>query len=92
MFRQARQMSTETLDQYPMRLIGLVKHCGLTELDFEISHIILTYSSASVRRKGLRDEKMSLKNLLEWARSTDIANSRATCIELIITTDQVNVN
>ena len=71
-----------------MRLRGLAKHCGFTDIDDEIlSHLTLTCSSASVRSKGLRDEKMSLKDQLEWARSTDIDNSRATCIESIITTD-----
>ena len=86
-------MSTETLDQYHMRLRGLAKHCGFTDIDDGIlSRIKLTSSSVSVRRKGLRDDKMSLKDLLEWARSTDIANSRATCIESIITTDKAKVN
>jgi hypothetical protein len=92
-FRQARQMSSETLDQYHVRLRGLAKYCEFESIDNEImSHIIQTCTSSNIRRRALRDDKLTLKNLLELACTLEMAEVQATGIEAAVAPEQMRIN
>ena len=68
-FREARQGSTETLDQYYTRLRSLSARCEFTDPDFEILvQIVLCGFSTRLRKNALKDLKLTLKDRLVIGR------------------------
>ena len=54
LFRQAKQMTTETIDQLHTRLRGLAKYCDFHDTDFEIKmQIVCNGTSTRLRKRAL---------------------------------------
>ena len=80
-FRQPKQRSGETVDQFHTRLRHLGAMCGFTSLDDEIrTQIVEQCSSSRLRRKALRDDT-SLADLISYARSIELADKHTAVIE-----------
>ena len=72
-FLQTKQKDGESLDIYHTRLRQLAKTCEFSNIDKEIKeHIILTYSSNSLRRRALR-ENLTLDALLKLGRALELS-------------------
>ena len=81
-FRQAKQGSAGTLDQYYTRLRTLSKRCDFADPDFEIMlQIVLYGTSGRLRKQALRDPKMTLQGLLVTGRQLERSNVQARHIE-----------
>lgn len=81
-FRKAEQRPDETTDSYLARLRSLAKYCGFTNIDSEIkSHIIQTCTSTRLRRRALSEPDLTLKQLVDIARSMEIADRQLKSIE-----------
>ena len=64
-FREAKQETNETLDQYHTRLRKLAKTCTFADEDFEIGQqIIMAGTSSRIRKRALRDSTYTLKDIL----------------------------
>jgi hypothetical protein len=64
-FRQAKQESNETLDQFHTRLRVLAQTCSFNDADFEIEQqIIINGISSRIRKKALREPDYDLKQIL----------------------------
>ena len=81
-FRQAKQVETETLDQYYTRLRSLSQNCDFHDPDFEIMVQIVLYGTSSrLRKQALRDPKISLETLLITGRQLERSHIQARHIE-----------
>ncbi len=61
-FRRSQQQPSETLDQYYTRLRQLASTCDFTDIAAEIkSQIVLNGQSSRLRRRALRNPKLTLK-------------------------------
>ena len=81
-FRQAKQVETETLDQYYTRLRSLSQNCDFRDPDFEIMVQIVLYGTSSrLRKQALRDPKISLETLLITGRQLERSHIQARHIE-----------
>ncbi len=81
-FREARQGSTETLDQYYTRLRSLSARCEFADAEFEILlQIVLCGSSTRLRKQALRDPKLTLKDILVIGRQFERSEQQTTEIE-----------
>ena len=81
-FWQAVQQPSETIDQFVTRLRQLAAHCEFQDVDKELkSAIIQNCQSKCLRRYALREEALTLDNLLAKARSLDASELQATGIE-----------
>ena len=90
-FREATQKPEETIDQFHVRLRHLSGSCEFTNVDREIqSQIVLKCRSAKLRRQALR-ETMTLKRLLDTARTLELSESRAKDIEKLTAPDKPDV-
>lgn len=82
-FRQSKQQSNESIDQFYARLLKLAAHCDFSNKDDEIkSQIILTTTSSNLRRYGLREE-LSLQQLLIYGSSLETTQQQLAAIESI---------
>ena len=91
MFRQAKQMPSETVDQYHTRLRGLAKYCDFHDTDFEIKmQIVCSGTSSRLRKRALRDADYSLKDMLVDSRKAEISTAQASGIEEQFKELQVN--
>ena len=82
-FRQAKQHVDETTDQYVTRLRKLAAHCEFADLEKELkATIIQNCVSKSLRRFALREEKLTLENLLSKARALEASEAQAKDIEV----------
>ena len=80
-FRSCVQKQGQTLDQYYSLLCKLASTCGFDNNDKEIrTQIIQNCSSGRVRRKALR-EKLTLQQILDFARSIDLSEYQASHME-----------
>ena len=71
-FRQAAQLTDETLDKCNARLRQLSKNCNFHETDREVrSQIIQKCLLSKFREKGLSDTDISLSNLLKYGRTLE---------------------
>ena len=71
-FRQAAQLSTDTLDSFHARLQQLSRHCDFADKEREIkSQVIQKCTLQKVRDKGLRDDTLGLQDLLRFARTLE---------------------
>ena len=81
-FRHAKQNTGENIDTYHTRLRKLAETCEFTNVNAEIkSQIIQSCKSSRLRRRGLRDRDMDLKQLLTLARTLEISEEHASHIE-----------
>ena len=82
LFRQEKQRSGETLDQYTTRLRKLASTCEFTNLGKQLkSQIILGCLSSRLRRRALRESALSLDQLLDIGRAMEISEKQASSIE-----------
>ena len=80
-FREEKQRQGETVDSFHLRLQQLAKTCDFKEKYAEIkSQIIRGCLSSRLRRKALREE-ISLKELLDHARASELSEKQALSIE-----------
>ena len=74
-FRQAAQLSTETLDSFHARLQQLSRHCDFADKERrEIKSQVIQKCRPTlqkVRDKGLRDDTLGLQDLLRFARTQE---------------------
>nr|XP_050042610.1 uncharacterized protein LOC126539827 [Dermacentor andersoni] len=89
-FRQAKQSSEETVDQFQVRLRKLAATCEFANEEQEIvSQVIEGTNSAKLRRSPLRERDVTLEKLMEIGRSLETAEFQATtmegreCVELV---------
>lgn len=81
-FRQATQLSGETLDTYHTKLKMLAKDCDFADADREImAQIIQSCTSSRLRRRALREPDMTLNDLLDLGRMLEISEKQAEGIE-----------
>ncbi|CAB4012180.1 Hypothetical predicted protein [Paramuricea clavata] len=80
-FRQARQMTDETLDQYHTRLRKFATTCSLPMLIEKLKQIIQSCISTHLWRKALRDSTLTLSALLAEGRSLEVSEKQAKGIE-----------
>ena len=76
-FRDAVQKENETIDQFCTRLRKLAKKCDFADSDREIQIQILAKCRSDYFRKRALEKERSLSNLLELARTIELAESRA---------------
>ena len=76
-FRDAVQEENETIDQFCTRLRKLAKKCDFADSDREIQIQILAKCRSDYLRKRALEKERSLSNLLELARTIELAESRA---------------
>ena len=78
LFRQAKQESAETLDNFHARLRRMVQNCEFADPASEIkSQIIQKCLSDKVRDKGLTDIDCSLDALLKYGRTLEVTTVQA---------------
>ena len=80
-FRQLKQMSEETIDQYCTRLRQQAMICEFSSSENEIKiQIVEGCLSSRVRRKALQDD-LSLADILAYARSLEITDKAVKTLE-----------
>ena len=80
-FRNCKQKPMQTLDQYYSELCKLASTCEFDDRDKEIKvQVIQHCMSGRVRRKALR-ESITLKQIIDFARSIDLSEKQASTIE-----------
>lgn len=82
-FRNCKQSSQETLQDYVMRLKTLAKKAGLKkeQMDEELLYTIASCTcSSEVRAKALKPETKSVKELIEWQNGRD---SLSMCTDIL---------
>ena len=81
-FRQAVHEKGETVDQFATRLRKLAANCEFRDKDKELkSAIIQNCLSKRLRRYALREEALTLDNLLSKARGLEASEAQATGIK-----------
>nr|XP_054931763.1 uncharacterized protein K02A2.6-like [Dermacentor andersoni] len=81
-FRQAKQSSQETVDQFQVRLRKLAATCEFANEEQEIvSQMIEGTNSAKLCRSALRERNVTLEKLMEVCRSLETAEFQATSME-----------
>ncbi|XP_069129130.1 uncharacterized protein [Argopecten irradians] len=81
-FRQAKQKEGEDIMTYNTRLRKLGENCEFLDLEEEIkSQIIQSCSSTRLRRRVLRDDDMTLGDILKLARSLELSDEQTKEIE-----------
>ena len=81
-FRAAKQLSSESVDEFSTRLMKLAEHCNFTNKEQEIkSQIIQSCRSKKLRREALQNKRWDLKSLLDQARTFDLVDRQAAEIE-----------
>lgn len=77
-FRQAKQNSGEKMDAFHAHLRQLASKCEFADPDQEIhSQIIQSCLSQRLRRKTLKESKLTLASLVNEARALDVSESQA---------------
>jgi hypothetical protein len=81
-FRQAKQETNETLDQFHTWLQVLAQTCSFNDADFEIEQqIIINGISSRIRKKALRESDYDLKQILLDGRRAEQSEFQARDIE-----------
>ena len=90
-FRQAVQKASETVDQFATRLRKIAAHCEFSNLERELkSAIIQNCHSKHLRRFALREEALTLDELLTKARALKTSETQASGIEKSLLPENVN--
>ncbi|KAK0148839.1 hypothetical protein N1851_010750 [Merluccius polli] len=92
-FRQAKQLTGETLDSYHTRLRQLAATCDFPDVEREIKTMIIqTCTCNKLRRQALQRPEMTLTELLTLGRTMALAEIQASGMEQIQqSTVQVNM-
>ena len=81
-FRQAVQAPGETVEQFATRLRKVAANCEFHDVNAEIKSAIIQHChSKRLRRYALREETLTLDNLIAKARSLEISETQASGIE-----------
>lgn len=81
-FRQAKQLTGETLDSYHVRLRHLASTCSFPDVEREIKTMIIqTCTSNKLRRQALQKPELKLKELLTLGRTMELADVQASGME-----------
>ena len=73
-FKSIKQKAGEKLDAYHTRCRLAAATCAFADTDAEIkSHIIQTTNDVKVRKMGLKNDALTLKDLLDTGRSNELA-------------------
>ena len=81
-FHQCRQNEGETIDAFHTRLRLLAARCDFANEDREIkAQILQGCTSSRLRKRALRDEKLTLTQLLDTARLLELSDKQAQEIE-----------
>ncbi|XP_075534041.1 uncharacterized protein LOC142567748 [Dermacentor variabilis] len=81
-FRQAKQSSEETVDQFQVGLRKFAATCEFANEEQEIvSQMIEGTNSAKLRRSALRERDVTLEKIMEIDRSLETAEFQATSME-----------
>ena len=81
-FRQATQLSGESVEQFATRLRKIAVNCEFHDVNREIkSAIIQNCRSKRLRQYALREDALTLENLLAKARSLEMSEVQATGME-----------
>ena len=90
-FRQAVQQPGETIDQFVTRLRKLAATCEFHDVSKEIkSAVIQNCQSKRLRRYALREEALTLDNLIAKARSLEASEVQASGMEKNLPSEGVN--
>ena len=90
-FRQAVQQPGETVDQFVTRLRKLAATCEFHDVSKEIkSTIIQNCHSKRLRRYALREDTLTLDNLMAKARSLEASEIQASGMEKNLPSEEVN--
>jgi len=90
-FRQAKQKSDETVEQFVTRLRKLAVNCEFSALDKELkSAVIQNCSSKRLRRFALREDDMTLEKILSKARAIEASETQAKGMEDSVAQSSVN--
>ena len=92
-FWQAIQQPSETVDQFATRLRKMASNCEFHDTDKEIKAVIIqNCQSKRLRRYALREDALTLENLLTKACSLEASERQATGMEksLSHTSEEVN--
>ncbi|KAK7111230.1 hypothetical protein V1264_010901 [Littorina saxatilis] len=77
-FRQSRQNEGESIDAFHTRLRLLAARCEFADADREIkAQILQGCTSSRLRKRALRDEKLTLTQLLDTARVLELSDKQA---------------
>ena len=75
-------MTTETIDQFHIRVRSLAKYCDFLDTDFEIKmKIVCIGTSTGLRKRALRDTEYSLKDMLVEGRKAEISTAQTSGTE-----------
>ena len=81
-FRQARQEDDETIQTYHTRLKKLAQTCEFADVDREIKAQVIQHCTLTkLRRKGLNDPTLNLKDLLDYGRTLQLTETRIIDLE-----------
>ena len=81
-FRQTTQLPGETVEQFATRLRKLAASCEFNNVDNEIKSAIIQHChSKRLRRYALREDALTLTDLLAKARSLEMSELQATAME-----------
>ncbi|XP_033112572.1 uncharacterized protein LOC117113377 [Anneissia japonica] len=81
-FRRLRQKSDEKLDSYHTRLRKAAGTCNFQSIDQELkSHIIQTTTDSKLRKQGLKEDGLTLAEILQIGRSNELAQVQNSDLE-----------
>ena len=90
-FKQTKQQQGESLDQYASRLRSIAENCEFDNVDDALADQILACClSTRLKEKILRQEKATLKDILDYGRA--IESSKQQVVELTEKTRKLEVN
>ena len=81
-FRRARQEDDELIQAYHTRLKKLTQTCKFADVDREIkAQVIQRCTWNKLRRKGMNDPTVNLKDLLDYGRMLELTETRIIDLE-----------
>ena len=81
-FRQASQENDETIQAYHTRRKKLAQTCEFADVDREIKAQVIQHCTLTkLRRKGLNDPTVNLKDLLDYGRTLQLTETRIIDLE-----------
>lgn len=82
LFRQMKQESSESTDQFNTRLQAQAALCEFLDKEKEIKvQILIGTKHPRLRRRGLQEQQWALKDILEAGRNYELAETHASEIE-----------
>ena len=76
-FRRLRQETDETIDVYHTRLRKAAANCDFADVDDEIkSHVIQTTTDSKLRKQGLTDDTLTVRDIVVAGRNNELAQAQ----------------